>query len=237
MKDVFYSDCSKDYTAKMLIHIKDEDSVKDDSIETILPGVLRKMDDTNEAITEVQKTLLQHKSTTNIKCIEKTVHETVDKVIGKKLKKFAVHIGNFNEDESDAGEETNSISLQTTDDTVMRNNVQVSHPDKSVYTLPEFFPTVGGMLEHWDEYLEENERKYKARWRKHWSNSEKKRFNRIKGIVHTVKKYIIDSGNHSVLGEIEKYYKVKKSIAGLCTKLNPKNNYIINICYFMYLLL
>ena len=104
----------------------------------------------------------------------------------------------------------------------MVNNVQHSQPENPTYVLPESFPSVEAILEHWEVYIEEDEKKYGFWWRKHWSNSEKKRFNRIKGIVHAVKKYIIDSGNHNVLGEIEKYYKVKKSIAGLCTKLNPK---------------
>jgi hypothetical protein len=51
MKGVFESDLFKDFTSKMLLHIKEGNSVRDDSVETILPGVLHMMDDTNKVIT------------------------------------------------------------------------------------------------------------------------------------------------------------------------------------------
>ena len=88
----------------MLLHIKETDSVTNDSIETILPGVLRTMDHTNNTIKEMQNTLMKHQKTTSIKCIEKIVEKTVDIFIGKKLNSFTVHIGKYNEDKSDAKE-------------------------------------------------------------------------------------------------------------------------------------
>ena len=72
----------------MLPQIKEKDSVKDDSIETILPGVLRKMDDTNNTIKEVQNILMLHQRTAFIKYIKKIVGTIVDKVICNKLKKL-----------------------------------------------------------------------------------------------------------------------------------------------------
>ena len=49
----------------------------------------------------------------------------------------------------------------------------------------------------------------------------RKKIQYINSIVHAVKK-IIDSGNHNVLEEIERFYKPRKSIARLDTKLKPK---------------
>ena len=52
MKEVFESDLFKYFTSKILLHIKETDSVNDDTIDTIPPGVLRKMDQTNNAMKE-----------------------------------------------------------------------------------------------------------------------------------------------------------------------------------------
>ena len=104
----------------MLLHIKEKYSVKGDSIETILPGVLRKMGHTNNTIKEVQHTLMEHQKTTSIKGIGKTVEKKVDIVISKNLNNFVVHIGKYNEDKSDT-RENNSIILHTTNNNTNTN--------------------------------------------------------------------------------------------------------------------
>ena len=50
MKDVFESDLFKEFTNDILPHINEKDSVNDDTIETILPGVLHEMDQINNVI-------------------------------------------------------------------------------------------------------------------------------------------------------------------------------------------
>ena len=101
MKSVFDSELFKDFTCKLLHHIKEKDSVKDDTVENALPGVLRRMDQTNNAIKEVHNTVTEHHKSTSIERIEKTVQKTVDKVVSRNLKNFATNIGNYSNDESE----------------------------------------------------------------------------------------------------------------------------------------
>ena len=54
MEDVFESELFKDFMSKILLHIKEKDSVKDGTLDTVLPSILRNMDQTNNAMKEVQ---------------------------------------------------------------------------------------------------------------------------------------------------------------------------------------
>ena len=73
---------------------------------------------------------MEHQKTTPIKCIEKIDEKIVDIVTGKKLGSFAVHIGNYNKDESDTGNNNSTILQTPNKDTNttphMVNNVQHS---------------------------------------------------------------------------------------------------------------
>ena len=56
-ENFFESPLFLDYQRKLLAHIKKIECVEDESIEKCLPGVLKKMDDTNEAIKQINDTL------------------------------------------------------------------------------------------------------------------------------------------------------------------------------------
>ena len=116
----------------------------------------------------------------------------------------------------------------TQDNTI--NSVQTNHStsvevdSQSIvpsYVLPVKFDTVSLLLEHWDEQIEDNEKRYSFRWRKHFTRSENKRFSRMKKIVAKVKSNIIENGHEEALPTIERFYSIKKqSLHALCDKLN-----------------
>ena len=56
-RDVIDLTFFKDFQNKLLSHINQHESVKDETIENCLPGVLKKMDETNDAIKKFHETI------------------------------------------------------------------------------------------------------------------------------------------------------------------------------------
>ena len=88
------------------------------------------------------------------------------------------------------------------------------------------------MLEHWDEYLEENEKKYDFRWRKHWSNSEKKDSIVSKVLYMPLKSILLIQVIITCWERSRSIIRKRNPLQDYAQSSIPKNNYIINICYF-----
>ena len=75
--DMFDSTLFKDFQNKLLSHIKQHESVNE-TIENCLPGVLKKMDETNEAIKKLHETIKRPKEDA---CVGKSKGEaSIDKI-------------------------------------------------------------------------------------------------------------------------------------------------------------
>lgn len=223
MKDVFDSDLFRDFTFKLLQHIKKTDEVKDNTIQHVLPGVLHKFDESKKVQIEVLKSIEEHQKNTSIECIEKTVEVTVDRVVNKRFKHFASYLGKYNEHDFDESLDKQS-PVQRVGNSPTRapvNTAAQNHlsPGIELYVLPSSFPTVESILVHWDECIAGMEQRYQHRWRSHWPISVKRRFSRIKNIVLLVKSKVIAAESNTVLEDIEQFYSRKHSIAALADML------------------
>ena len=156
----------------------------------------------------------------------KNIENKVDRLLN-----FVSYIGRYTED-SIPNENTGvniitnigGVSQENTINSVETNNstsVEADSPSINTnYVLPKTFRTVGLLPEHWDDHIEEKEKRYSFRWRKHFTRPENKRFSRMKRIVAVIKSKIMEMGHEEVLPTIERFYSIKKqSLPALCDKL------------------
>ena len=223
INDVFDSVLFRDFTSKLLHHIKKSDEVKEDTIQHVLPSVLHKCYEIKTVQNEVLKSIEEHKKNTSIECIEKTVEVTVDKVVKKRFKHFASYLGRYNEHDLDESldkqspvQRVGNSPTKAPVNTLAQNHLS---PGIELYVLPSSFPTVESILVHWDECIAGMEQRYQHKWRSHWPTSVKRRFSRIKNIVLLVKSKVIAAESNTVLEDIEQFYSRKHSIAALADML------------------
>ena len=232
-RDVFDSPLFHDFQNKLLSHIKKNELVKDETIENCLPGVLKKMDETNDAIKNVHETIKTDRENANVD--KRKGEASMNKIETKvdRLLNFVSYVGRYTEDNVVMGEntvmteDTNGIcpigesDIQTEEQSNTITQSQSETQSNIIpYKLPESFPDVASILEHWDTYLDENERKYEFRWRKSFTRTENRRFSRIKKIVEAVKSNILEQGHEAVLPPMEIFYSHKKSLSILCDRLS-----------------
>ena len=140
------------------------------------------MNEINEAIKKVHETITQHKGEASIDKIEKKVEDVVNKVVYNRLQNFASYVGRYTDDNGGTSENTghsNGISaVRTTDDHELHHEEESnliihsqtqSQVETITYVLPETFPNVASILDHWGTYISENESRYGFRWRKGWN--------------------------------------------------------------------
>ena len=233
-RDVFDSPLFTDFQQKLLSHIKKHEVVKDETIENILPGVLKKMDKTNDAIKNINETMKKDREETRVD--KNKGEDSMNKLETKvdRLLHFVSYVGRYSEDDVVIGEtrvqaeDSNVICPTGESETqiVEQNNTIIQSHSQSEsesnplpYKLPESFSDVASILDHWDTYINENELRYDFRWRKSFTRSENRRFSRIKKIVEVVKANILEQGHEAVLPPLEEFYAHKKSLRTLCDTL------------------
>ena len=209
MCHVFESNSFRSYTNELLDHISTSSDPNDENIERLLPGVLGRMSEQVQATKDMHDQINNHFDTSNIKVIENSMNKLVNKSLGR----FATHIGNFQDFDSDNDSQLpsekilqiknivkNKMIIKPVDD--QAGDVQSTLP---VYEIPLSFITVDSMMDHWDCTVEKHLRKHKSNWRKHLTHANKRKFSRMKKVVEACKKRKRD-GEIDVLDKFQTYY-------------------------------
>ena len=77
------------------------------------------------------------------------------------------------------------------------------------YDVPELFPSVEYMVEHWNSYIVPYDQKYKKAWRVHLTRDETTIFVCLRKFLNTIRKRM-KLGEDSVMHNFEKYYSEHK---------------------------
>ena len=214
MRHVFQSDSFKSYTAELLDHLSSNVDPNDEKVERLLPGVLGRMDQQVQATKEMHVQMSTHFKKHNIDALENSMKRVVKKSFGK----FAEHIGNFEDSDSDNDPQLDDPQLVSQE--VLQDNNEVTtessvkaiddHSTIALYEIPTIFENIDCMMDHWDFIIAPLLRKHKSNWRKHLTKADAKKFSRLKKVVLTAKKRIAE-GEAGVLLKCQEYYSSKNN--------------------------
>lgn len=208
MSYVFESTSFKNYTTELLNFLSSNVDTNDDKVERILPGMLRRMDDQVQATKDMHDEMNTNFDNTNIDKLE----DRMNRVVRKSFGKFATHIGNYQDIDSDNESQLGSQDILQQHNHGTNENIVTPLDDQAVddpstlpvYEIPRFL-TVESMMNHWDFIVEPCLRKHKSNWRKHLTSADTKKFSRMKKVVSTCKKRI-QNGETDALEKFETYY-------------------------------
>ena len=123
-----------------------------------------------------------------------------------------ITINEMNDDQQTVNDSiSNRRFMDVTD--VSNNNIKY---DKD-YVVPERFDTVEELLQHWYEFAEEKENRNGPKWRSHLNSGSRKRYTRMKRVVKTFEKVLLQGmSQYEICEKMECYYSQnKQSLAKL----------------------
>ena len=161
-----------------------------------------------------------------------TMNDSVSHVFKSEFKQICEHMGSYSP-------ATNSDNLTTLTNYATNNNEKPNNDiiestittqntdviSNNAYTMPAYFDTFPSMLSHWYNVVKGRDETRNKIWRKHLSNSEKKRFQRLARVINAYKKMLVTNVpiNEATRMFDEYYHQNKKSLAKL------SDNYAKNI--------